>query len=270
MNRNSQRVGMLSSRASRASARTRSRSSGWMPSRRERGLCRPFLRRVAEQRLDLRAHVERVERRLDAVHVGDERNVLDQRPVAHLGRRRLLLGLDDLGEVPERAGEESPPAALELRDRDLGGEGRAVLPQRGKPEPLSHDPALTCPGSPDETFLVTLTQFLRNDEAPQEAPDRLFAGPAERVLGRRVPLADDSFFVHDDDAVERRAEYCLPLGLGLARPLERAVQLACQAFELAVDRRIGRRKHPSAIGISGSKLRTFDRNTCSGIEHTFP
>ena len=83
---------------------------------------------------------------------------------------------------------------------------------------------------------MTLTQFLRNDEAPQEAPDRLFAGPAERALGRRVPLADDSFFVHDDDAVERGAEHGFPLCLGLARPLERAVQLACQAFELALER----------------------------------
>ncbi len=83
---------------------------------------------------------------------------------------------------------------------------------------------------------MTLAQLLRNDEAPQDASDRFFAGPAERVLGRRVPLADDSFFVHDDDAVERGAEHGFPLRFGLARPLERAVQLACQAFELALER----------------------------------
>ena len=169
---------------------------------RELGLRAPFLLRVAEQRLDLRTHVERCERLLDAVHVRDERNVFDQRPVAHLGCRPLLLGQDDLGEIPQRAGEERSPAALQLRDRELAGERRAVLPQCRKPEPLPHDPALACTCRAGETLLVALPQFLRNDEVPEDASDRLFACPAERVLGGRVPLADDPVLVHDDDAIE--------------------------------------------------------------------
>ena len=191
---------------------------------RELGLRRPLLRRVAEQRLDLRAHVERREGRLDAVHVRDERNVLDQGPVTRFGGRLLLLGLDDLGEIAKRAGEERSPASLELRDRELGGERRAVLPQRRQPQPLSHDPALAGAGGPGEPFLVTLPQFLGNDQVAQPAPDRLLAGPAERVLGGGVPLADDALVVHDDDAVERGVEHGFAFRCGFARPFDRAAQ----------------------------------------------
>ena len=63
---------------------------------------------------------------------------------------------------------------------------------------------------------MTLPQLLGNDHVAQTAPDRLFTGPAERVLGGRVPLADDALVVHDDDAVERGVEHGFALGRGLA------------------------------------------------------
>ena len=216
MNRNSQRVGMPCSRASRASAAHTLAVVGMDAVARELGLRRPLLRRVAEQRLDLRAHVERRERRLDAVHVGDERNVLDQGPVAHFGGGLLLLGFHDLGEVAERAGEENSAASLELV---IASSDVNVEPSFRSAGSLSRCPMIRLSpvlGGTGEPFAVTLTQLLRDDEVAQDTPDCLFTCPAERVLGGGVPLADDSFVVHDDDAVERRVEHGFALGCGLA------------------------------------------------------
>ena len=75
-----------------------------------------------------------------------------------------------------------------------------------------------------EPFAVTLTQLLGDDEVAQDAPDCLFTCPAERVLGSRVPLVDDSFVVHDDDAVERRVEHGFALRCGLAGPFDSVTQ----------------------------------------------
>ncbi len=66
---------------------------------RELGALEPLLGGVADERLDLRADVDRREGLVDAVHVGDEWDVLDQRPVARLcvlelaDDRQPLLGL---------------------------------------------------------------------------------------------------------------------------------------------------------------------------------
>ena len=86
---------------------------------------------------------------------------------------------------------------------------------------------------------MRLPQVGRDDQVGKTATDGLLAGVAEGLHRSRIELAHDAVLVHGDDAVEGGLDDPLIVGGG----------------------------HASLIGRDGDR---FDRNTCSGIEHTFP
>jgi hypothetical protein len=174
----------------------------------------PVVGAVAEELLDLRADVDDVA--VLAREIGRERKPLDQIPVAALCRHHLLLGPDGVRDVPQRPREDAVALALDSRDRQLGRDRRAVLAQRRQPQPPAHDPALAGPCRTSQALLVPGAKLLRHDQVAQPAPDRLFARPAERPLGRAVPFQHEALVVHHEDAVQRGLEDRL-LVLGQAR-----------------------------------------------------
>ncbi len=92
----------------------------------ELGVAEPRDGRVAEERFDLRADVDRGARLVEVVDVGHERELLDQAPVPALGRAQPALGLLALVErASQRAGVlgEAPVARVE-RFRDLTEDGQ--------------------------------------------------------------------------------------------------------------------------------------------------
>jgi hypothetical protein len=67
----------------------------------------PLLRAVAEDLLNLGAHVQGVRARIvEVVDIRDERELLDERPVAKLGGPLALLGFGPLADVSQRRGED--------------------------------------------------------------------------------------------------------------------------------------------------------------------
>ena len=147
--------------ASSAASRTRSRSSGWM-SDGHRGSSRvSSCGGVAEQRLDLRAEVQRCVRALGAgrVDVRDDRRLLDERAVAGLGLPELFLCGHPLGDVessrPARTRVRRPrsrttiassryqttrPSFVTIRYSAEKGSQRAVAPQRSARGPIRDRP----------------------------------------------------------------------------------------------------------------------------------
>ncbi len=98
----------------------------------------PLFRRVPEQLLHPRAHVQHVPLQLSLVRsldVGDSRDLLRERPVAPLGLPEPGLHLPPPAEVAGDA-EDGPPAT-EIRQRrvDRDVEGRAVTPAVDRLEP---------------------------------------------------------------------------------------------------------------------------------------
>ncbi len=107
----------------------------------EVGVLLPRLGRVAEQGLDLRARVEVRADGVDRVDVDDERELLDERAVAELGRPQSLLAERAVAKVTDPRGEERRPVDREPPDGDLDRELLAVRALCGQLDPGVEDPA---------------------------------------------------------------------------------------------------------------------------------
>ena len=163
----------------------------------EVGVGQPLLDRVPEQPLDLRADVEQLTERLavgDGFGVGDDRDLLDQRPIPRLGlAQRLLdpLALRDVARVVDDPGDHRigqqvcrdhlPPAdrAVLVPDPKLGGHALARAASGCRLEESRHDRPVLVDDEGDR--LASIGQFLGS--VAESALDRR-ADEAVAAIGR--------------------------------------------------------------------------------------
>ena len=171
----------------------------------------PLLDGVPENALDLRADVVRLRERIGrGVHVGDERELLDERPIPELCAPQAVFGVSPVAHVAQAGREERGSREVDPADSELGGEQRSVRahrlyldsPAEQRARPRSR-PGLgpACEGVPVRVAVVR-----GNHDLGELAPEHLFPGIAERPFGREVELEDAAEMVDRDDGVERRIE----------------------------------------------------------------
>ena len=172
----------------------------------ERGVP-PFERRVAEHGLGLRARVEVGAVGVRLVDVHDERQLLDERAVAQLGRAEELLRRLLLADVADARREQRPVRQLDPVDRQLRVELAPVGTLRGDQHRVPEHLRLARLQMSPEADLVRVAQPRRDEQLRHAPPDCLRAGVAEGRLRRAVEVDDASFVVHGHDRVERRVEH---------------------------------------------------------------
>ena len=112
-----------------------------------------------------------------------------------------------VGDVAQVAGERRRAGKPDPRDRQLDRELRPVLVHAGQLEPLVEDHGVLGLEEAREAPAMLGAQRLRHDQVGHVAADRLVRAPAERRLGRVVPVDDAPALIHRDHGVERGLEH---------------------------------------------------------------
>ena len=117
----------------------------------------------------------------------------------------LVLGLLPLSKVADESGEEAPVAGAHLADRELHGEGRAILALTGD-DAVDADDALLAGGEVARDIAVMLlAKRTRHQHAHIAADDRVLA-IAEQALGGGAEGLHDAVLVDHDGRVRHGVE----------------------------------------------------------------
>ena len=169
----------------------------------------PALRRIARERLDLRADVADRDGLVVVADVGDGRHLLDEPAEARLGLLERRLRGVQAAEVAQEADEQRLALDVGAGDRQLDGDPGAVAAHGRQLQAASEDRRLARREVTRQARGVALAQLRRHEQLGEAAPVCLLAGVAERALGRGVEVHDQARRVHRDDAVERGLEHRL-------------------------------------------------------------
>ena len=190
-----------------------------------------------------------------------ERGVDEQLHAAHelghalgLGARRLLaqerlallLAAHALADIADEAGDERLALDLDLRDRGLGREARAVAADELGVVAL-HGHHLRRLDERPAALVVAVAVLLGCDERPERHADCIRRAPAEQPLRCVVPRCDHAVAVEGDEGIRRAVEHEPGARLALlerTRAPLRVLHAAAQHGEQARDQEPGDQRRP--------------------------
>jgi hypothetical protein len=138
--------------------------------------------------------------------VGDQGQLLDERPVARLGLAQIVLELPRGAEIADEGGKRGRAVQLEAADADLHRELVPVRMQGRQLEAPADQVALPAGGRGAEAASMRVPKPRRHDQVGQLATEDGVRRVAEEALGGPVELAHATLRVDDDHGVERRVQ----------------------------------------------------------------